>query len=29
MAVVVKGDVPELELRAFDQIDWTRWYDPS
>jgi hypothetical protein len=26
---VFRGDVPELELRAFDEIDWTRWYDPS
>jgi hypothetical protein len=20
---------PELEARPFDEIDWTRWYDPS
>ena len=29
MARVVRGEVPELELRVFDEIDWTRRYDPS
>jgi hypothetical protein len=26
MAGVVPGDVPELELHPFDEIDWRRWY---
>jgi hypothetical protein len=29
MAGLVRGEIPELELRRFDEIDWTRWYDPS
>jgi hypothetical protein len=29
MAGLVRGEIPELELRAFDEIDWTRWHRPD
>jgi hypothetical protein len=27
IAGVGRGEISEVELHAFDEIDWTRWYD--